>query len=78
MFVLSVTLVCCGQTAGWIKMPLGMEVGLVPVHTVLDVETQLPPQQLLPTFPPMSIVATRSPISATAEIFYKVCVAFNT
>ena len=21
-------LVCCGQTAGWIKMPLGTEVGL--------------------------------------------------
>jgi len=20
----------CGQTAGWIKMPLGMEVGLIP------------------------------------------------
>ena len=28
--------VCCGQTAGWIKMPLGMEVGLTPGHTVLD------------------------------------------
>jgi len=25
---LSVTLVYCGQTVGWIKMPLGMEVGL--------------------------------------------------
>ena len=24
--------VCCGQTAGWIKMPLGMEVGLGPGH----------------------------------------------
>jgi len=28
--------VCCGQTAGWIKMPFGMEVGLVPGRTVLD------------------------------------------
>jgi len=28
--------VCCGQMAGWIKMPLGMEVGLGPGHTVLD------------------------------------------
>jgi len=27
--------VCCGQTAGWIKMPLGTEVGLVPGHIVL-------------------------------------------
>ena len=25
---LSVTLVYCGQTVGWIKMPLGTEVGL--------------------------------------------------
>jgi len=28
--------VCCGQTAGWIKMPLSMEVGLGPGHIVLD------------------------------------------
>jgi len=28
--------VCCGQTAGWIKMPLGMEVDLSPGHIVLD------------------------------------------
>ena len=28
--------VYCGQTAGWIKMPLGMEVGLGPGHIVLD------------------------------------------
>ena len=27
--------VCCGQTAWWIKMPLGMEVGLSPGHIVL-------------------------------------------
>ena len=28
--------VYCGQTAGWIKMALGMEVGLGPGHIVLD------------------------------------------
>jgi len=28
--------VCCGQTAGWIKMARGMEVGLGPGHIVLD------------------------------------------
>ena len=33
--------VYCGQTAAWIKMPLGMEVGLGPRHIVLD-RTQLP------------------------------------
>ena len=36
--VLSVMLVYCGQTVGWIKMKLGMEVELGPVHTVLDVD----------------------------------------
>jgi len=41
--------VCCGQTAGWIKMPLGMEVFLGTV----------------------SVVATQSPISATAEHLLK-------
>jgi len=33
---LSVTLVYCDQTAGWIKMPLAMEVGLGPGDIVLD------------------------------------------
>ena len=31
--------VYCGQTAGWIKMALGMEVGLGPVHILLDGDT---------------------------------------
>ena len=30
------TLVCCGQTVGWIKMPLDMQVGLGPGDIVLD------------------------------------------
>ena len=29
--------VYCGQTAGWIKMPLGTEEGLGPGHIGLDV-----------------------------------------
>jgi len=33
---LSVTLVYCGQTAAWIKMKFGMQVGLSPGHIVLD------------------------------------------
>ena len=33
---LSVTLVYFGQTVGWIKMKLGMEVGLGQGHIVLD------------------------------------------
>ena len=36
--------ICCGQMAGWIKMPLGMEVGLGPGDFVFD-GTQLPPEK---------------------------------
>jgi len=50
-FCLSVTLVYCGQTFAWIKMPLGMEAGLGPGHTVLD-GNRAPPKgaQLTPQF----------------------------
>jgi len=53
--------VCCGQMAGWIKMSLGMEVGLGPSDTELDVDPALPPQKgdRVPNFRPMSIVAKR-------------------
>jgi len=52
--------VYCGQTAAWIKMPLGTEVGLGPDNIVLDVD----PATLLqkgapPNFRLMSIVAKR-------------------
>ena len=43
--------VYCGQTTGWIKMVLGIEVGLGPDHIVLDGD---PPP---PNFRPISIVA---------------------
>jgi len=33
---LSVMLVYCGQTVRWIKMALGMDMGLGPGHIVLD------------------------------------------
>jgi len=42
--VLSVKLVYCGQTVGWIKMKLGIEVGLVPGHIVLDGDPASPPK----------------------------------
>ena len=50
-----------GQTAGWIKMALGMEVDLGPGHIVLD-GAQLPPQkkgEQPPNSRPMCIVAKR-------------------
>ena len=59
--------VYCGQTAGWIKMPLGMEVYRYRRHCVKwgpssPTETGT---AAFPTFRPMSIVAKWSPISAT-------------
>jgi len=70
---MSVTLVYCGQTVEEIKMPLGTEVGLGPGHIVLDGDS-IPPgkgtQQPHHTFRPVSIVAKRSPISATAELLF--------
>jgi len=61
---LSVTLVYCGQTVGWIKMKLGTEVGLGPGHVIFE----SPKKGAQPSnFRPMCIVAKRSPILATAE-----------
>jgi len=54
--------ICCGQMAGWIKMPLDMEEGLGPGDFVLDGDP-CPLQKgggaPLPNFRPMSIVAKR-------------------
>ena len=52
--------VCCGQTAGWIKMRLGPEVGLDPGNIVLEGDPA-PPEKRgpAPNFWPMSIVTKR-------------------
>jgi len=42
--------VYCGQTAGWIKMPLGMEVGFGPCHIVLDGDPAPPKKGHSPPF----------------------------
>ena len=67
---LSVTLVYCGQIAGWIKMSLGAEVGVSPRNTLLDGDTAASTERgtAAPTFRPMSTEAKQSPISATAEL----------
>ena len=59
----------CGQTAAWIKVPLGTKVGLGPGHVVSDGDPAPPLQErgTALNYRPMSIVAKRSPISATAE-----------
>ena len=60
--------VYCGQTARWLKMPLGTKVDLSPGHIALDGEwTQLPPPcergTASPSFRTMSIVATVANLS---------------
>ena len=48
----------CGQTVGWIKMKLGMRVGLGPGHNVLDGDPSSPPQRgTAPNFRPISVRA---------------------
>jgi len=59
---LSVTLVYCGHTVGWVKMKLGVDVGLGPGHILVDGDPAPPPQKggtAAPTFQPMSIVGKR-------------------
>jgi len=52
-------------------MPLGTEVGLGPGHIVLDGNPAPPKKGGTPrNRRPMSIVAKRSPISATAELLF--------
>jgi len=53
--------VCCGQTAGRIKMPLVTEVGFSPGHIVLDGDQPPPPPKWHSSryFSAMSIVAKR-------------------
>ena len=47
--------VYCGQTAAWIKMPLGMEVGLSPDHIVLEGNPAPPPKKEGTAPPPQKI-----------------------
>ena len=59
--VLSVMLVYCGQTVGWIKLKLGTEEGIGPGHIVLDVDPAPSLQKGVqrPNFLPMSVVVKR-------------------
>ena len=63
----------CSQTAGWIKMPLGTKVGIGPGDIELDRDPfPLKRGHSCPTtLRPTSIVARRSPISATAELLLR-------
>ena len=76
---LSVTLVYCGQTVGWIKMPLGswygpMYVGLGPCGNALDGDPAgSSPMERGTAAPHFSahFALARSTISATTELLYK-------
>jgi len=61
----------CGQTAGWMKTPLGTEVDLRAGHIVLDGFPALSERGTapLPLLGPC-LLWPRSPISATAELLY--------
>jgi len=57
--------VYCGQTAVWMKTPLGTEEDLGPGRIVLDGDPATPAKgaQQLPSFQPMSILATAELLS---------------
>jgi len=62
--------VYCGQTAKWMKTPLGTEVDLGPGHIVLD---GVPAPREMGTTAPLFVPCLlwpRSPISATAELLF--------
>ena len=60
-----VAYIYCGQTAGWMKTPLGTEVDIGAGHIVLDGFPALRERGITPppSFRPMSIVATVSHLS---------------
>ena len=58
------THVYCAKTAGWIKMPLGMEVGLGPGHIVLHGDPAHPQRGTAPSVFSWCLLW---PISATAD-----------
>ena len=62
--------VCCGQTAGWINMPLGTEIGLGPGHIVLDREPAAPPKRgtAASTPPPFSAHVCRGQTAGSIKM----------
>ena len=66
--------VYCGQTAGWMKTPLGIEIYLGPGHIVLDGDpAPLRKGHSTDSSPPLfgpCLLWPRSPISATAELLF--------
>ena len=61
--------VCCGKIAGWIKMPLGTEVGVSPGNIVLDGDPASPLPQM--GGPPPKKGGTAAPYFSTSSIVAK-------
>jgi len=63
--------VYCGQTAGWMKTPLGTETDLGTGHIVLDGDPAAPQKgHSSPSLFDPCLLWPRSPISATAEFLF--------
>ena len=69
--ILSVTLVHCGQTLGWIKMKLGIQIGLGPGHTMLDGDPASHPKGAQPQFQPISAAAKWLDVSRCHSVWRK-------
>ena len=64
--------VCCGQTTGWMKTPLGTEVDLGRGHIVLDGVPALRERgTAAPHLFGPCLLWPRSPISSTAQLLLK-------
>jgi len=69
--------VYCGQTAGWIKMKLGVEVGIGPGHIVLDGDPAPPPQRgTAPVFGPCLLWPNGRPSQLLLSTCYR-CYQFK-
>jgi len=64
----------CGQTAGWMKTPLGTKVDLGAGHIVLDGFPALRERGTTPPLLGPYLLWPWSPISATAELLFPVYV----
>jgi len=62
--------VCCGQTGGWIKVPLGREVGLGPGHIVLDGD---PPPSSKGAQPPIFGTCLLRPNGRPSQLLLSTC-----
>ena len=68
--------VYCGQMAGWIKMPLGTEIGLGPGHIVLDGDLSPPPEGTASP-PPIFGLYVLWPNGRPSQVLLRTCLNFK-